>query len=447
MESRRRSNSLDERARLNSLNKKAYFSKISMSNLFYELRERLRDIPIVDIHTHINPEKPYADRPETIILYHYIMTELATAGLPRDFLEKADMTEVLKNLKLIRNTSTYWCLLKILNDLYGLSEEKLKPENWDEVKETIEFNSKSRGWVDRLLREKIKVKKVFLTLDYASQIPSYDPSIFVGGLRVDPLISRLTKEGIDKLGKTTGIQIYTVNDLDESLNRLFKQFGSHIKAVTVSLQPEDEFKLINVEEVSESLKRIIEGFPLRLKHFRSLSSYIVHRIVNLCREYNVVFQIMLGVRRPVPGASPPDYAIVAFNPNALTNYCKVLFSRFKDVKFDLILANRIQSHEIAVIAKNYPNVYFSGFWWYSFYPYIMREGILERIQMLPRNKVNAFFSDAYVIEWIYGKVCLLKEQLAYALADMVTHGYYDKSLALELAEDLLYRNPIATYQL
>jgi len=67
--------------------------------------------------------------------------------------------------------------------------------------------------------------------------------------------------------------------------------------------------------------------------------------------------------------------------------------------------------------------------------------------MLPRNKVNAFFSDAYVIEWIYGKSCLLKEQLAYVLSDMVEHGYYDKDFALEMAEDLLYRNPTAIYQL
>lgn len=418
-----------------------------MSSLFRDIRERLSEIPVVDIHTHINPEKPHADKPEDIILYHYIMTELATAGVSRDVLEKADMIEVFKRMGLIKNTSTYWCLLKIVNDLYGLSGERLKPEDWSEVKRTIESASKSPGWIERILHGKIKTKKVFITLDYASPILNYDPTIFVGGLRIDPLVSRLSKESLDKLGKAVDIQITTLGDLDESLNGIFKVFSSHIKTVTVSLQPEDEFKLVNNEEAENSLKRMVEGLPLERRQLGRLSSYVMYKVANLCQEYNVVFQIMLGVRRPVPGASPPDYAIVAFNPNALTNYCKVLFSRFKDVKFDLILANIIQSHEIAVIAKNYPNVYFSGFWWYSFYPHIMREGLLERIQMLPRNKVNAFFSDAYVVEWIYGKACLLKEQLAYALTDMVEHGYYDKAFSLEIAEDLLYKNPITIYQL
>ncbi|MEM3546395.1 MAG: hypothetical protein QXU47_03025 [Candidatus Bathyarchaeia archaeon] len=420
---------------------------MTMSGLFNEIREKLAEIAVVDIHTHVNPEKPCADSAERIILYHYIATELATAGVPRDILEKADMAKVLRNMEIIKNTSTFWCLLKILNDLYGLSGEKIKPEDWDEVKRTIESNSKSPRWFEKVLHGKVKARRVFITLDYASPIPNYDPKIFVGGLRIDPLISRLSKESLDRLVKTTGVQINALRDLDESLNRIFKFFSRHIKTVTVSLQPEDEFKLVNTEEADDSLRRIIEGLPLKRAQLRSLSSYIIYRVASLCEEHDIVFQIMLGVRRPVPGASPPDYAIVAFNPNALTNYCNVLFSRFKDVKFDLILANSIQSHEIAVVAKNYPNVYFSGFWWYSFYPHIMRAGLLERIQMLPRNKVNAFFSDAYVAEWIYGKVRLLKEQLAYALTDMVEHGYYDKSFALEIAEDLLCRNPIAIYEL
>jgi glucuronate isomerase len=418
-----------------------------MPGLFREIREKLAEIPVVDIHTHINPEKPHAERPEDVILYHYIVTELATAGVSRDILEKADMNEVLKKMRLIKNTSTYWCLLKIMNDLYELGEERLKPEEWSEARRIIESTSKSPGWVERVLHGKIKTKRVFITLDYASPIPNYDPTIFVGGLRIDPLISRLSKGSLDKLGKVAGVQITTLRDLDEGLDEIFKAFSKHIKTVTVSLQPEDEFKHVDSEEVGDSLKRIVEGFPLRPQQFRSLSSHIICKVSSLCQEYDVVFQIMLGVRRPVAGASPPDYAIVAFNTNALTNYCEALFSRFKNVKFDLILANSIQSHEIAVIAKNYPNVYFSGFWWYSFYPHIIRWGLLERIQMLPRNKVNAFFSDAYVIEWIYGKSCLLKDQLAYVLADMVEHGYYDKDFALEMAEDLLCKNPTMIYQL
>ena len=422
------------------------FRRMLMSGLLDGLRSRMKNIPVVDIHTHINPEKPWAEEPETILLYHYIVTELATAGVSRDVLERRDMPEVLRNMRLIRNTSTYWCLLRILRDLYGLDEEDLSPERWNETRETMKAASRKPEWVRQVLK-KAGVKKVFLTMDYASPIPSYDRDLFVGGLRVDPLISRISKASIDRLGERTGIEVSTSEGLSDALAKLFDVFRGYIRTVTVSLQPEDVFKPPDRFETGEALKRMYSDLPLREEDVRAISSYVVHEMLTLCKENDLVFQLMLGVRRPVPGASPPDYAIVVHEKEALTNYCRNLFSRFREVRFDLIVACELQTHEVAVVAKNYPNVYFSGFWWYSFYPSIIRRSLTERLQILPRNKVCGFFSDAYVVEWIYGKLCLVKEQIAHVLAEMVEQGYYSRELAYELAEDLLYRNPVEIYRL
>jgi glucuronate isomerase len=155
---------------------------------------------------------------------------------------------------------------------------------------------------------------------------------------------------------------------------------------------------------------------------------------------------MLGVERPVVGASPPDYAIVANEPSQLLSLCP-LFHKYKDVNFDLISASRIQSHELDVIAKNYRNVYVSGFWWYSYYPSIMMERTVEKLQMLPVNKWCAFFSDAQVPEWVFGKAKLVKHQLAITLNDLVEKDYLDLELALEAARSLLYENALEIYHL
>jgi polyhydroxyalkanoate synthesis regulator phasin len=67
--------------------------------------------------------------------------------------------------------------------------------------------------------------------------------------------------------------------------------------------------------------------------------------------------------------------------------------------------------------------------------------------MLPRNKTNGFFSDAYVVEWSYAKACLVRLQLTRVLTEMVEEGYFTEEVAKSLAVDLLTRNPEQLYRL
>ncbi|MEM4506751.1 MAG: hypothetical protein QXM82_05175, partial [Ignisphaera sp.] len=122
-----------------------------------------------------------------------------------------------------------------------------------------------------------------------------------------------------------------------------------------------------------------------------------------------------------------------------------IFAIYSDVKFDVFIADSTLSHQVTVIAKNYPNVYLSGYWWYSMYPEVMKSYLRLRLQMLPYNKIGGFFSDAYVIEWVYGKALLAKKQIAYVLAEMIAEGYIDNDLAIEIAHALLHENATKLY--
>ena len=56
------------------------------------------------------------------------------------------------------------------------------------------------------------------------------------------------------------------------------------------------------------------------------------------------------------------------------------------------------------------------------------------------GKMCGFFSDAYVLEWIYGKASLARKITAEALEQMVKKGFYTESLAEEIAEHLFLKN-------
>ncbi len=65
----------------------------------------------------------------------------------------------------------------------------------------------------------------------------------------------------------------------------------------------------------------------------------------------------------------------------------------------------------------------------------------ERLDMLPVNKQVGFFSDAYCVEWVYGKAHLVRKQLARVLAEKVESGQYSRDDAVSIARSILHESP------
>lgn len=63
------------------------------------------------------------------------------------------------------------------------------------------------------------------------------------------------------------------------------------------------------------------------------------------------------------------------------------------------------------------------------------------------GKICGFFSDAYVLEWIYGKAALTRKMIAEVLNYMVDKGFYTKDLAEEIAVSLLAGNAKRLFKL
>jgi len=417
---------------------------------FSELSEFVDTIPMVDIHSHIDASHPHARNPRDIIFYHYIATELRSAGMPLELISPdLPVEDAIRNalpfLPLIRNTSTYWYFVKMLKELYNFEHEEINKKNLKELLNAIHEGSKQANRYKLILGEKAKIEKTFLTLKYDEVEPQYDPGYFAGALRLDPLISNLNKTGVEGLGKIAGTSVDSIDDFSDSLSLLFKKF-SRCVAATVSFQPEDSFTNPTKPEASKAFKNLLDDGKLTQKERQTLTSLAFRLALSLAERSGLVFQVMLGAKRPVAGAAPSDYAITGFEGYTVSSLCP-LFHEFDELKFDVFTTTPLLSHQLAVVAKNYPNVYVSGYWWYTFYPTFIKQFLRERLQMLPRNKSNGFFSDAYVVEWSYAKSNMVRLQVTTVLAEMVADGYITMELAKELAVNLLNRNPRSLYKL
>ncbi len=96
---------------------------------------------------------------------------------------------------------------------------------------------------------------------------------------------------------------------------------------------------------------------------------------------------------------------------------------------------------LCTLARELPNFSLAGYLWHNFFPDVIRQVISERLDMVPLNKQVGFFSDAYCVEWTYGKTVLVRKQLARVLADRVSQGQYTGKQALKVARSILFDTP------
>ena len=125
----------------------------------------------------------------------------------------------------------------------------------------------------------------------------------------------------------------------------------------------------------------------------------------------------------------------------------VLALRHPQTQFDVFLATRIPSHEAASIARVVPNVAVSGGWWHGFTPSTLRQFFRDRLELLPHTAWNAYFSDGYLVEWVYAKLRLTKQCLALALGEMVDEGFLTVAESVAIAGQLLHGNARSIYRL
>src|SRR5262249_40359204 len=122
-----------------------------------------------------------------------------------------------------------------------------------------------------------------------------------------------------------------------------------------------------------------------------------------------------------------------------------VFHHFGNVRFDIMMASDVLTHETIVLARQFPNVYLSGYWWHNFFPATIEKIAGMRIQMAPMTKIGGFLCDAYYAEWSYGKLQVVKKGMAAALARLVESGFFEIDEIPPLLHQMLHDTPRDLY--
>lgn len=430
------------------------------NDLYQGLLGDILALPALDAHTHVDAGHPAARGLHDLLLYHMMISELYSAGCKDGarLSEHPDEEEITRRvegalpfLPLIRNTSTYHIFKTILADLYGWTDE-VTPANWRDLHGLVASRAKDPSWPREILRragvERLSTEywrrgsgKHDDILDYAlewaffarTQWGQFDTALLELEVTWDkeetgaPL--PVTLADVPPVSR----QIKSAKDAREAMAHYVGliPFGM-VGALPQGLSTDIRYRTVSDAEMDAAISRRDEAGEAERDVY---SSFLLNTFLDMVEPHfkGGVVQFSMGAE-PLPFESGSK-----LRGDTLFELAAIV-ERHRDLNFQIFLASAHQNQALCTLARELPNLYAIGYWWHSFYPGFISQIMNERLDMLPINKHIGYFTDAYCLDWAYGKGKLIRETLAEVMANRVATGRYSRAQALDFCKAMLYDN-------
>jgi glucuronate isomerase len=411
--------------------------------------DAIASIRLIDPHTHINPHSPASHTLADLLGYHYY-TELAhSAGMPKDQIEEPGLDprelvwRLVNNLSPIENTAQYRWLIEICRQFFGFEGDRIDQSNWEELYDAAERQMASAEWPQMVL-DQSNVEAVFLTNDFDDPLEGFDTDTYIPCLRTDDLVFHLEKPTTrQRLAACTEIELDgSLSSLRESLTHRFEHFVEHgARACAISLPPTFEPTLVSDGRASTALDHVLrQGSQADPSHKNALARRVFWTLAELCDEYGLPFDLMIGVNRGVYAEGVYQGQDLYDSRVSLIQY-RELFNAFPAVKFPVSVLASVTNQELVSYAWIFPNVITNGHWWYSNTPSFIARDAAARLEAVPQTKQIAYYSDAYKLEFVWPKFDMYRRILAGILADHFVKGCgWSEERAIELGRQVLRDN-------
>jgi glucuronate isomerase len=431
-------------------------------DLIDDLEQALAELPRFDVHTHLVGGRLGARGLHDILLYHMVISDLYAAGCPNGarltqypgWPEPAEahrrIEEALPYLPLIRNTSCAWMLRMILRDLYAW-DQPITPDNWRRLDAIIRERADDRAGHHAIL-DRLNIRRTCAeharrgageddarlqySLEWAfftrCQWGEYDTALYelehCWGRRPEPP---------SPIGGQRPPSDRVIVSLDDVHAAVAHYVGAipydQLIGTATGFSTSIDYRPVSDAEMEAALRRRAQAGPVERDIY---ASYINEAFLTAVEKHadELVFQFSLG-------AEPMPYETASILQQRTIHQIAEMVGRHPRLRFQVFLASRHANQAFCTMARELPNLSLAGYWWHNFFPDCIRQVIAERLDMLPVAKQMGFFSDAYCVEWVYGKTRMAEKQLARVLAEKILQGQYTRDDALAIARGILYESP------
>jgi len=408
----------------------------------------LDTLALVDPHSHINPHAAASTTLADILGYHYY-TELAhSAGMPKMDIEEPDLDpkekvrRIVERFEPLDNTVQASWLIEMAQTFFGFQDERLTLDNWEALYDTAAKKMGEADWEQQVLQQS-KLEGVFLTNDFDDPLEGFDTKLYIPCLRTDDLVFHLAKQATqERLQQATDISLSDAQSLRDAIGKLFDHFTKHnAKACAISLPPHFSPQPIVDAAANSALKNVLtHGQKADVNDREVLSNFVFWTLAEHCVEYELPFDLMIGVNRGVYEAGVHQGRDLYDSRVSLIQY-RELFNAFPQLTFPISVLASVTNQELVDYAWIFPNVVTNGHWWYSNTPSIIEHDLSARLEAVPQTKQIGYYSDMYKLEFALPKFAMYKRILAKVLAEQfVIDRGWSEARAIELGKRLLRGN-------
>ena len=406
-------------------------------------------IRLVDPHTHINPHAPASNTLADILGYHYYTELVHSAGMPRLEIEEPGISpkelvgRMVTGLGSITNTANYHWLIQICRDFFDFRDDSITADNWEELYDTAESKMNAADWSQTVL-DQSNVEAVFLTNDFDDPLKGFDSSTYIPCLRTDDLVFHLAKPEVrQRLEKCSGVALDgSLGSLRAALEQRFEHFVANgARACAISIPPSFQPSMVGDGRAQNALDHVLSnGMRADGAHRDALSRRVFWTLAELCDQYGLPFDLMIGVNRGVYPSGVYQGQDLYDSRVSLIQY-RELFNAFPKVKFPISVLASVTNQELVSYSWIFPNVLTNGHWWYSNTPSFIHRDAAARLEAVPRNKQIAYYSDAYKLEFVLPKFDMYRRVLSRILAEeFVGENGWSEEKAIELGRQVLRGN-------
>jgi glucuronate isomerase len=427
---------------------------IPMNKYYEKMLFALKEMPILDVHSHISADRPQAGDISDILFYHFLRRELYSAGLPDDNYLVSDapledrISHFFQYAPYIENTSTFWCVKKILEDIYEVPGGEISLDNWRNIQSFIESKKNDDKWPLEVL-ERARIKRTLICENHWNKENLNKYQFLI------PLYEDLQYFNFDPTRKTSPLDLVKkdFSCLPESsfeFAEKIKAFFSNMKKDGIPyfasfISPSFRNRKASENEINHVYRKKISGEDLTPEEQNIFVTWLLYCYLGSLRELKSPAQFYVGAYWARPGMRYGESYVWTDHQYILDMVS--VFKDFPEVKINLMYASLSTSQELIIVSRMMPNVSLLGFWWHTLFPNTIETIISQRLEALPANKWIAIATDAYSVEWAYGKVNLVLHCLAKVLSKKIEDGYLSEKKALWIAQRVLYDNPKEIYNL
>jgi predicted TIM-barrel fold metal-dependent hydrolase len=415
-----------------------------------EILEAIRGFEaIVDGHEHLGPERDrLAVTPDVCCLFaHYLTGSLHAAGFETGdgkVLSRGQVREFLLDtsrpveerfavlerfIPAVRDTSYAEAMWRTLRDVYGFRD--ITRDNFMEITQAMRAANKP-GLYDEIMVNRCRIKYALTQCGHADLDKPFLVPVLNFALLQDFPEGRVT---VERRGEAVGMNVNTLSDYLELCRAQLAEWRDNHRVVGMKTRSQPDGGLPTDEEARSLFAKLMAHGQLSGMEHWALSCYLREHIISLCGELDLTVAVHAGVWDDFRQLDPRH------------NISVIL--RHPDTRFDIYHMGMPWVRDTVFLGGNWHNVYINWCWSHIVSYYMTQSAMLEYIDFVPCNKINAFGGDysSPCVEKIYGHLSMAQENVATILARLVRDGRVTVDRAVELARLWFCDNAVRLYRL